>query len=155
MAYSGKYICKNPHKYEGDLTKIVWRSLWELGVMKWCDSNPDVFKFSSEEVVIPYICKTDGKLHRYFVDFKITFTSGKTILVEIKPAAQVRKPKIDGKKINKRLMESVATYAKNASKWEAANIYCQQRGWSFQIWDENSLATLGIKTTQQVKRALR
>jgi hypothetical protein len=155
MSYSGKYICKNPQKYEGDHTKITWRSLWELGVMKWCDENPNVFKFSSEEVVIPYICATDNRPHRYFVDFKITFTSGKTILVEIKPAAQVRKPQIDGKKINRRLMESVATYAKNASKWKAAEKYCEQRGWSFQIWDENSLAAIGVKTAQQPKRSLR
>ncbi len=139
----------------GDASKITYRSLWELGVMKWCDENPSIKLWSSEEVVVPYVCKTDGKPHRYFVDFKITFDSGKTILVEIKPAVQVQKPKIDGKKVNKRLMEAVATYAKNVSKWEAANAYCQQRGWSFQIWDENSLATLGIKTARQPKKALR
>lgn len=146
---------KNLAKYEGDYTKITWRSTWEMRAFAWCDENPNVAKWSSEEQVVPYLCKTDNKYHRYFVDLKITFKTGKTILVEIKPEHQVRKPKVEGKKMTKQLLESITTYAKNVSKWEAAEKYCAERGWQFMIWDQNYLATLGIKIGGNVKKGLR
>ena len=37
------------------------------------------------------------------------------------------------------------TYAKNTSKWEAANQYAADRGWKFEVWTENTLKRLGIK----------
>jgi hypothetical protein len=37
------------------------------------------------------------------------------------------------------------TYAKNISKWEAATEYASDRGWIFEIWDEDMLRKLGIK----------
>ena len=37
------------------------------------------------------------------------------------------------------------TYIKNTSKWETANAYCLDRGWEFQIWNEDTLRSLGIK----------
>ena len=54
MAYSGIYKVKNPNKYRGDFTNVVFRSGWELKVFIWCDNNPDIKEWSSEEVVIPY-----------------------------------------------------------------------------------------------------
>ena len=30
------------------------------------------------------------------------------------------------------------------NKWQAANSYCEDRGWHFQIWTENTLQTMGI-----------
>jgi hypothetical protein len=52
MAYSGRYKVKNPEKYDGDHTQVVYRSLWEKHAFKWCDDNPKIKKWSSEEVVI-------------------------------------------------------------------------------------------------------
>jgi hypothetical protein len=155
MAYSGKFQPQQPNKYIGNTTNIVWRSLWELGVMKWLDTNESVRYWSSEEEVVPYFDSTTGKHRRYFMDFKVTFTNGKTILIEVKPESQIRKPIVAGKKVTKGLLESIATYSKNSSKWNAAEEYCKVRGWSFQIWGETVLAKLGIKTTMQVKRSLR
>jgi hypothetical protein len=37
------------------------------------------------------------------------------------------------------------TYAKNISKWEAANAYALDRGWKFEVWTEETLKGLGIK----------
>jgi len=34
MAYRGKYRVKNPEKYEGDHTRVEYRSLWERQVFK-------------------------------------------------------------------------------------------------------------------------
>ena len=36
------------------------------------------------------------------------------------------------------------TYVKNMNKWEAADQYAKDRGWSFQIWTEDTLYEMGI-----------
>ena len=69
MAYKGTYTPKNRKKYRGNSSKIVWRSLWERRFMRWCDENPNVITWSSEELSIPYLCPTDRRNHRYFPDF--------------------------------------------------------------------------------------
>ena len=48
MAYSGKFKPKNPKKYKGDFTNIVFRSMWEKYCFKWCDENADVKSWSSD-----------------------------------------------------------------------------------------------------------
>ena len=68
MSYKGKYKVKKPEKYDGDFTNVIYRSLWERQFFRWCEDNSDVVRWSSESVVIPYRCKTDNKMHRYFVD---------------------------------------------------------------------------------------
>ena len=67
MAYSGRYQVKNPKKYLGDPTQVVYRSLWERAVFQWCDANPKVKGWSSEEVVVPYYYEIDKKYHRYYI----------------------------------------------------------------------------------------
>ena len=61
QCYRGKYRPINPGKYDGDYSAIVYRSLWERQVFKWCDENSSVVKWNSEETVVPYRCKTDNK----------------------------------------------------------------------------------------------
>ena len=61
MAYSGRYRVKNTNKYEGDAKDVVYRSLWEKHAFKWCDNNPKVIKWSSEEVIIPYLYEVDKR----------------------------------------------------------------------------------------------
>jgi hypothetical protein len=142
--YRGKYPVKNREKYDGDSSIVVYRSLWERQVFRWCDDTPEVTRWSSEETVIPYRCRSDGKTHRYFVDLKITFVSGQTYLIEIKPKKQTQEPKVKTRKTRAYITE-VLTYAKNISKWEAAREYCADRGWIFEVWTETTLKALGIK----------
>ena len=78
MAYSGRYRVKNPKKYKGDHTNVIYRSLWEKYAFKWCDDNNNVKTWSSEETIIPYLYEVDKRWHRYFVDLKITMRDGKT-----------------------------------------------------------------------------
>jgi len=144
MAYSGRYPVTNPQKYDGDSTKVYYRSLWERQVFKWCESNPQVIRWSSEETVIPYKCKTDNRIHRYFVDVKIKLETGETYLVEIKPKKETIAPKKPARQ-TKKYVNEVMTYVKNQSKWEAAEEYCMQRGWKFVVWTEDTLKSLGIK----------
>lgn len=116
VAYKGKYTPKNKSKYEGDPTNIIYRSMWERHCFRWCDENPKVKSWSSEEVVIPYLYEVDRKYHRYFMDLKIVFED-KTVLVEIKPEAQTKPP--TGSKRTKKYISEGYTYVKNMNKWES------------------------------------
>lgn len=142
--YSGRFRPKNIEKYEGDHTNVRYRSSWERAVLKWLDENPNVIKYSSEEVIVPYRCKTDDKMHRYFVDIKVQFKGGITYLIEIKPKKETIPPKTRERKTRGYLIE-VMTYAKNISKWESATKYAKDRGWIFEIWTEDTIKSLGIK----------
>lgn len=142
MAYSGKYKVKNISKYQGDFDKVTYRSSWEKACFVWCDQNPNVKSWSSEEVVVPYKWDVDKRMHRYFVDLKITFTNGKTILVEIKPQKETAPPKRPDK--SRRYIGEAMTYVKNMNKWEAADSYAKDRGWEFQVWTEETLYEMKI-----------
>lgn len=142
--YKGKWKPKNPNKYKGDVSKIVYRSLWERNTFRWMDSNPKIKYWVSEEIVIPYICETDGKRHRYFIDIFFETVDGERYLVEIKPKAQTQPPK--GQKKTKRLLNETLTYVKNTSKWHAAQDFAERNGCKFEIWTEDTLEKLGIKT---------
>jgi len=144
MSYKGKYKIKKPEKYLGDYTKVVYRSLWERQAFKWCEANKRITAWNSEEVVIPYKCKTDNRVHRYFIDLFIEMDDGECILVEIKPKSQTKAPKQPTRK-TKRYINEVMAFVKNQSKWEAANQFADHKGWKFQIWTEDTLSNLGIK----------
>ena len=151
MAYSGRYKPKNPKKYKGDYTKVIYRSLWEKHAFKWCDTNANVIEWSSEEVVIPYLYEVDHKYHRYFMDLKIKMKDGKVFLVEIKPDAQTHPP--TGQRRTKRYITESLTYVKNMNKWKAANEYAKDRGWHFVIWTEKTepLKSMIPKSTKPLK----
>ena len=144
MAYSGRYIVSNRDKYKGDADNVVYRSLWELACFKWCDGHPEIKYWSSEETVIPYFYDVDKKYHRYFVDLKITYNSGRTVLIEIKPDKETKPP--EGQKRTRKYINESLTYVKNMNKWEAANEYCKDRGWEFHIWTEETLREMGLLT---------
>ena len=141
--YKGKYKIKNPNKYLGNPTNIIYRSLMERRFMEWCDSNDKCYKWSSEEVVIPYISPIDNKQHRYFPDFLIQTLKG-WFLIEVKPLTQSRPPKklvVENLNLKKkrRYIKSVQTWLVNEAKWKAATKVCEKKGWSFQILTEKQL----------------
>ena len=143
--HQGKYKIKNRDKYLGDPDNIVYRSSWELKVLQWLDSHPDVISFSSEEIIIPYISPADGRYHRYFPDFfvKIRSKDGtiKNMILEVKPHSQAIEP-VKKTKITKRYINEVVTYGVNQAKWKAAEEYCKDRKWEFKVLTEHDL---GIK----------
>ena len=71
MSYKGKYKPSNPEKYRGDVTNIIYRSLWERKFLRYCDTNDNVLEYSSEEMFVWYRSPVDSKPHRYFPDFYI------------------------------------------------------------------------------------
>ena len=140
-SYKGFFNPKNPKKYNGDSTNIIYRSTWEVRVMKWLDNHPNVIWWNSEELIIRYRSPVDNKMHRYFPDFiaKMKQKDGSvmTYVIEVKPEAQTKMPV--QKKKTKRFLQEAATYAVNQEKWRAADIFCQEHGWKFLVLTEKDL----------------
>lgn len=152
MAYNGRFRPKNPKKYKGDPTNIIYRSLWELKFFKWCDEHPDVIWWQSEELIIPYRSPVDNHIHRYFPDVIVNRKDRdgniRTVVVEIKPYKQTLPPDPRKKnatptgRVSRRFLNEVKTWGVNDAKWKAAKQYCAQRGWEFIVMTEKEL---GIK----------
>ena len=141
MSYKGWFTPKNPKKYKGDAKNIVYRSSWELRVMKYLDENNNVIWWASEELPIPYKSPIDQQMHRYFPDFiaRIRQVNGKeiTMMLEVKPEKQTKLPV--QKRQTKKFLQEVATYAVNQEKWRAADLFCKEHGWQFKIITEKDL----------------
>ena len=143
MAYKTKYNPKNKSKYIGNHENIICRSLWERRVCKYLDENVNILRWGSEEIKIPYYSPVDKKMHRYYMDFKVTWRDGSVTLVEVKPNKETTPPKKVNTR-NKKYLTEALTYVKNMNKWEAANEYAKDRGWRFEIWTEVELREKGI-----------
>ena len=143
--YQGFFKPKNPKKYRGDPTNIIYRSGWELKMMTHLDEHKDVLSWGSEEIIIPYRSPIDGKVHRYFPDFVVTKINKEgrreTSIIEIKPSSQT-KPPARQQKPTKRYITEVKAWGINEAKWNAALNFCKDRGWTFHIFTEKEL---GIK----------
>lgn len=138
----GKFRPKNPTKYRGDPTGIIYRSSWELKFMINIDSYKDVLEWGSEELSIPYRSPIDNKIHRYFPDFYIKKKNPdgavEVLIVEIKPAKET-KPPIPQVRTSKSYLREVYTWGINSAKWKAAQEYCKDRKWKFTILTEHDL----------------
>jgi len=141
MAYRGKFYPKHPLKYKGDPNKIVYRSSWEVRVMKYLDENDGVVWWASEEMNVKYISPVDGRVHRYFPDFVVKVrrkdNSSTIFMLEVKPEAQtkLRQPK----RVTKQYVNEAATYAVNQAKWKYAEEFCKDHGWVFRVVTEKDL----------------
>ena len=113
MAYSGLFKPKNPQKYVGDPTNIVYRSSWECKFMSWLDRNPSIISWASEELIIPYKSPVDNRMHRYFPDFvvKVQNKEGKTktMVLEVKPKKQSLPPE-PRKRVTKQYINDCLLY---------------------------------------------
>jgi len=136
MSYKGRFRPQNPKKYKGDSNNVIYRSSWELRVMKYLDNQPKVEWWASEEMFVRYRSPIDEKIHRYYPDFVVK-TKEKTFMLEVKPFHQTQKPK--QKRKTKKFLQEAATYAVNQQKWRAADIFCQEHGWLFKIVTEKDL----------------
>ena len=132
---SGKYDIVNASKYVGESVP-TYRSSWELAFMRMCDSHPNITKWASENVKIPYRSPVDGKYHNYVPDFMVQYTDKDGVqhveLVEIKPSNQttLENAKSTGQKIQTAI---------NAAKWTSAQEWCQRKGIRFKVINEDQI----------------
>lgn len=147
----GKYRIVNQDKYLGSISAkskelALYRSSWELIAFVYLDLNPDVVRWGSEIIRVPYkldidIHKGVNKVRNYYVDLYYETTNGNKYLIEIKPNAEKYMPKTPKKKTIW-YYKSVAEYVKNRNKWNYATAFAKERGLIFEIWSEDQINTL-------------
>ena len=136
----GIFTPKNSGKFIG--SKAVFRSGLELKFMRFCDTNPNVIKWSSESVVVPYFSTIDRKTHRYYVDNLVVMREGdeiKKYLIEIKPSRQTKPPTTKYRK-KAHLIYEQKQWVINNCKWDAARKFAKQKGFIFKIITEKDLS---------------
>lgn len=137
MAKFGKgyYKPKNPQK---NLNKgnIIYRSQWELKVMRFFDDHPKILHWASEPLQIPYFNPVKNKQSIYIPDFLIVyenkFKQRKMEIIEVKPSSQILRERA------KSAYDKVSILI-NEAKWSAAVKYCKHRNIDFRIISEKDI----------------
>tara|TARA_R100001015_G_C4584936_1_gene140945 strand:- start:60 stop:500 length:441 start_codon:yes stop_codon:yes gene_type:complete len=135
----GIFVPKNQDKFIG--SKAVYRSGLELKFFRFCDDNPNVLEWGSENIIVPYISPLDNRAHRYYVDNYIAIKEGTQVvkyLVEIKPSKQTKPPTTKYRK-RQHLIYEQKQYVINQAKWKAAKEFCKKKGLTFIILTEKEL----------------
>ena len=131
----GKYIPVNPNKYVGTYP-IFFRSSWEFKAMQLFDSHPNILKWASESVKIPYQNPFTGKYTVYVPDFVVTYVDAKgnqkTEIIEVKPAKETFLEKAKSQRAK-------AAVALNTYKWAAAQAFAKSNGMSFRVMTEHDI----------------
>jgi hypothetical protein len=138
----GRFDMKNPAKYVGTGTPMA-RSSWEFVFMRMLDEHPGVINWASESIQIPYRDPLTGKHTIYVPDFFVMYQdkNGKkhAEVVEVKPSTHTLREKVGNNRYNQE------QYVKNLAKWEAANIWCKQKGVKFRVVNEDEIFHQGKK----------
>jgi hypothetical protein len=132
----GKFTFKNKEKYVG-LKTPTYRSSWEQAFMRLCDEHPNVYKWASESIKIPYRHPFTGKYTIYVPDFFIVYNDKEgrkhAELIEVKPMSQITM-EMAGKSMGKKKQVVI-----NRAKWEAASAYAKQNKIRFRVLSEDQL----------------
>lgn len=112
----GKYFSTKMNK------EMVYRSSYELAVLKYLDQASDVIRFFYEnrETLVEY--EFEGIIHRYLPDFLVEYAGGQRKIVEVKP-------------------KFATLQLKNAAKIAAAQV---RFGDKYEVWTEDILQKRGI-----------
>lgn len=138
----GIYTPKNRDKYIGKVP-VIYRSSYELKFFRFCDDNPNIIKWASESIKIPYFHPFDKTQRLYHIDLNMIVKEGteyKKYIVEIKPEKQTKKPDFTNSKCRKKTMiYEQMTYVVNCAKWEAAKLFAKKYNVEFIILTEKDL----------------
>lgn len=145
--HQGKYVIANPEKYEGDISKITFRSSWEKKLMVSLDHDPNIIAWGSETFHVPYFSQVDNKMRRYFPDFIVKYKDRhgniKIDIIEVKPYKEtIPAKKTGGKNSKQRFVNESLTFQRNTDKWEACHAFAKKNGMTFKLMTEYDL---GIK----------
>ena len=131
----GQYKPINPDKYVGTYP-IIFRSSWEQKVMVLFDTNPNIIRWASESLKIPYQNPFTGKYTVYIPDFVVTYCDAagkeKTEIIEVKPAKETFLEEAKS-------LRAKAAVALNAFKWNAAQAFARHHGMTFRVMNEGNI----------------
>jgi hypothetical protein len=132
----GLFKPQHPEKYIGDINRIRYLSSWELKFQYFCDTNPNIIAWGSEEIRIKYFNPVKQKVCDYIPDFFIKYkdSSGNVIteIIEIKPKKECSVTK-------KSSVYDKVNIAINTQKWTAAKAFCDKAGIKFRVLTEDQL----------------
>ena len=129
----GYFKPNNPEKYIGSEIPI-FRSGIELKFFKFLDGNPNVQKWNSEGITVPYYDKVRSKWRTYYVDNYVEILEGKILkkyLIEIKSLKETKKPEAKKGKKKTTLLYEQTTYDTNICKWSFASEFCKKHKLEF------------------------
>jgi hypothetical protein len=139
----GYFALNECKKYLGT-GPVIFRSSWERKFCLYCERNPQIIGWTSESVAIKYFNLVDNKYHTYYPDYLVKLDTGKVLLVEIKPKAQLKKPTEPKRKTPKTVAAykwAYNTWLMNMSKHQAAVKFAESRGWEFTFVTEEFFST--------------
>ena len=121
---------------------IYYRSSLELKAFRYADFNKHIVKFSIEPYAIKYLKPSDGKIHRYYIDLFLVFSTGDKFMVEIKPKSETIEPKKPKSKTTKSLLryqQAMLTFVINQAKWQAARVFAEANDMRFVVLTDEDL----------------
>lgn len=140
---TGEFVPKNREKYIGKAETIIYRSSWELTALQFFDNNPNVVRWSYEDILIDYLKPLPNgnlKKAKYIPDAYVEYYNRKgelkKELLEIKPKKQTKRSR--SRNVSQKMYENYV-YAVNMAKWEAAERWCKRHGIVFRIITEISI----------------
>lgn len=138
----GRYVIpeRYKHKYIGDANNIFYRSKWEKTFMDYLCQSPNIKRWNSEDVVIPYINDLDRRRHEYYLDFYVEVEKKDGTIdkywIECKPYSQTIPPR-EGQN-PKTYAYQMKAYITNMSKWKYAKEAAERNGAKFRVLTERS-----------------
>lgn len=142
----GYFTPKNPEKYDGDPSAIIYRSSWELKFLTYCDNHESIIKYAAEKVGVPYINPILKKESTYWIDcWMLTKSPDGTLtrwLIEIKPNKYLTPPEAPNRLTEKATLNyahHAKAYIINNAKFTAAKVYAAKNNMRFGIITENFL----------------
>lgn len=127
-ASTGKVKTRRPKFREGTFISIKnngkelhYRSGYECEVYECLESINDIIAYDAEPFAVDYIF--EGQPHKYNPDLSVHFSNGDVAIWEIKPSNQTDLPK-------------------NKAKWAACQMFCEARGWRFEVITETGISKL-------------
>ena len=146
--HQGVYQVQNPHKYVGDKPPY-FRSSWESAFCRMCDNHPNIVRWASEYIKIPYRNPITGRYTNYVPDFLIQYVDKNGVehveLIEIKPSSQTTME-------NARGTANKAAVIVNAAKWEAAQEWCKRKGIRFKVVNEDQIFHTNTKRNPKKRK---
>lgn len=112
---------------------VIYRSSYEWRFINWLENDSHVKEWGSECVSIPY--KLGESWHTYYPDYVVRMDTGAVWVVEIKPKNQTHKP-------TNQNSYAWQQWLKNKEKWRYALSWCEERGYVFKIFTEDTINRL-------------
>lgn len=100
---------------------LHYRSGYEYDVYMHLETRADVVAYEVEPFPVSYFFRSKNR--NYYPDLRILFTDGRIEVWEVKP-------------------ENQTNMQQNKAKWAACRLYCESRGWEFDVITETDISAM-------------